>query len=91
MYVVFIIDLITLWRGQEELSETFGLRKKEFDYLLCTKLVNYHDLKALFAIFDTDKNNSVDKLEIMYLFPTKLSLYLSLYNFSTQVRHLLDF
>lgn len=57
-----------LLRGQQELSETFALRKVEFDFLIGIDTVNTHfiPMRTLYEIFDTDKNQAVDKLEVMY-------------------------
>lgn len=53
-------------RGLEELPETFGMRYAEFEFLLGRDLVKYSNARALFVnYFDTDKNQVVDKFEVM--------------------------
>lgn len=55
-----------LHRGQEELAETFALRRHEFDFLVGQELVDFPTARALFTeIFDTDRNGLVDKFEAM--------------------------
>jgi Ca2+-binding EF-hand superfamily protein len=58
-----------LVRGQSDLSETFGLRKHEFEFLVGSNVneeISFKLVRSLFEdIFDTDKNGLVDKFEAM--------------------------
>jgi hypothetical protein len=80
-----------LQRGQEELPETFALRKHEFDFLLGTELVDYATSRALFHdIFDLDGNGLVDKFEVMAIVcltskignKDKINFFFDLFNFN---------
>ena len=80
-----------LVRGLQELSETFALRKHEFDFLLGSELVDYNTSRALFHdIFDLDGNNLVDKFEVMCVVcltsalsnQDKLFFFFDLFNFN---------
>jgi hypothetical protein len=53
-------------RGLHELSETFALRRSEFEFLLNTKLISLSTCRYLFTeVLDTDRNELVDKFETM--------------------------
>ena len=53
-------------RGMYELSETFALRRSEFEFLLNSKLVGLSTCRYLFhEVMDTDSNELVDKFETM--------------------------
>lgn len=55
-----------LLRGQLELSETFGLRRYEVEFLVGRELVDFPTVRSLFSdVFDTDKNSVIDKFELM--------------------------
>ncbi len=53
-------------RGHLELSDTFALKRKEFEFILGRDFVDFITMKKLFEdIFDTNGNKVVDKFEIM--------------------------
>ena len=55
-----------LMRGIQELAESFALRRYEMEFLLGKNLVDFKTCRSLFNdVFDTDKNQLVDKFEVM--------------------------
>lgn len=86
---------ITLFiqRGQQQLPETFALRKHEFEYLIGNDELSFSSLRALFQqIFDTDRNGLVDKFEVMciILMTSKVSslekvqFFFDMFNFNSK-------
>ena len=82
-----------LQRGQQELSETFALRRHEFDFLVGHELVDFPTSRALFnEIFDTDGNSLVDKFEVMTVIclvsklsnKEKIQFFFDLFNFNNK-------
>eukprot|EP01038_Epipyxis_sp_PR26KG_P010600 gene10600-14240_t len=54
-----------LTRGLIDLSDTFGLRKNEFEFLLSKDLIDFNIIRDLFQLFDTKKQSIIDKFEVM--------------------------
>lgn len=82
-----------LFRGQQELPETFALRKHEFEFLLGQDMVDFNTSRALFNdIFDLDKNSLVDKFEVMCIVCLtsqvdnieKIHFFFDLFNFNNK-------
>jgi hypothetical protein len=82
-----------LHRGQQELPETFALRKHEFEFLLGHEMVDFNTSRALFNdIFDLDKNSLVDKFEVMCIVCLtskvdnieKIHFFFDLFNFNNK-------
>lgn len=83
-----------LLRGQSDLSESFGLRKHEVEYLIgINEEISFNLLRSLFDdIFDTDHNNLVDKMELMCVIcmvsklstSDKLEFFFDLFNFNNK-------
>lgn len=83
-----------LLRGQSDLSESFGLRKHEVEYLIgINEEISFNLLRSLFDdIFDTDHNNLVDKMELMCVIcmvsklstSDKLQFFFDLFNFNNK-------
>lgn len=80
-------------RGQQELPETFALRKHEFEFLLGQEMVDYNTSRALFNdIFDLDRNSLVDKFEVMCIVcltskvdnVEKIHFFFDLFNFNNK-------
>ncbi len=85
-------EIESFWiRGMRDLSETFALRLHEFEFLVNSKLVTLPTCRYLFyTMLDTDKNNMVDKFEVMTLVclcstlsnEDKVRLIFELFNFN---------
>ena len=82
-----------LSRGQNELPETFALRKHEFEFLLGQDMVDFHTSRTLFQdIFDLDRNSLVDKFEVMCVVcltskvdnMEKIHFFFDLFNFNNK-------
>lgn len=82
-----------LIRGQQELSETFALRKHEFEFLIGGELVDFNTSRALFnEVFDLDGNGLVDKFEAMCVIcltsmisnQEKIYFFFDLFNFNSK-------
>jgi Ca2+-binding EF-hand superfamily protein len=82
-----------LIRGQQELSETFGIRRHEFEHLVNAEEIGLDSARSLFhEVFDTDRNGLVDKMEVMCIvcMTTKVStrekieFFFDLFNFNNK-------
>eukprot|EP01036_Dinobryon_divergens_P030911 gene30911-40229_t len=80
-------------RGHRTLSESFGLKRGEFEFLLGKDLVEFKTMRSIFTdVFDTDSNNTVDKMEVMCaIFLTskianqeKIHFFFELFNFNNK-------
>lgn len=82
-----------LLRGQKELSETFGLRRHEFEHLVNSDEIGLDSARSLFhEVFDTDRNGLVDKMEVMCIIcmttkvstKEKVEFFFDLFNFNNK-------